>query len=108
MSLFSPSRTVENLSHSTEQQQRLELKQQIGKFLESAATQSSQPHRCSRCGAEMTYLDTTFSLLGTSSAWNIKVPVCGCTAESSGRSSSGDRTQIDKSLLDAASKASAA
>jgi hypothetical protein len=102
MSLYSASRLPENSSHQTKPQQRSELKQQIENFLKSAATQSSQSHHCSRCGAEMKkYVDMTFSLMGTSSAWNIKVPVCGCTAENSGRSSSGD---TGENLLGAASK----
>jgi len=40
----------------------------------------------------MKYVDTIFSLLGTSSVWNIKVPVCGCTAESRDRRSNGNDT----------------
>lgn len=104
MSLYSTSRTRENSSHSTGAQQHSELKQQIKKFLESAAIQSQQPHQCSRCGAEMKYIDTTFSLLGTSSAWNIKVPVCGCNARNSGGSSSSDGTETDNPLQDGAEK----
>lgn len=103
MSFYS-SRTIEKFLHSTKPQQHSELKQQIKEFLESVATQSQQPHQCSRCGAEMKYVDTTFSLLGTSSAWNIKVPLCDCTARDSSRSSNSEATQTDKTLLDAASK----
>src|SRR5215471_16786601 len=81
MSLYPTSRNVDNFSHLTKPQERSGLRQQIENFLKSAAAQTSQPHLCSRCGAEMRYIDTTFSLLGTSSAWNIKVPTCGCTVE---------------------------
>lgn len=101
MSLSPTSRTRDNFPPSTKTPQHSGLKQQIQKFLESAATQPNQPRRCSRCGAEMKYVETTFSLMGTSSAWNIKLPVCGCTVENSDRSSTDD---IGKSLPGAASR----
>ena len=43
----------------------------------------------------MKSIDTTFSLLGTNSAWNIKVPFCGCSAENAATNSNendGKRT----------------
>jgi hypothetical protein len=95
MSLFSTSHIPENYQPSN-QPQRSELKQQIEKFLRSAAAQSDKPRLCSRCGAEMKSIDTTFSLLGADSAWNVKVPFCTCAAENTGESSSnGDGKPTD-------------
>src|SRR5215831_1708323 len=95
MSLYSTSPIPENYPHSTKSQQRSELKQQIEKFLKSAAAESNERHLCSRCGAEMKSIDTTFSLLGTNSTWKIKVPLCRCTAEDTARNSDDCSQQTD-------------
>jgi len=93
MNLYPTGRATENASqHSTQPQKRSELKQQIKKLLESVAAQSNERRLCPQCGTEIKYIDTTFSLLGTSSTWNIKVPVCDCTVEKSAKNSNADRT----------------
>jgi len=94
MSLYPTLRNVDNFSHLTKPQERSGLRQQIESFFKSAAAQSTQPHLCSRCGAELRYIDTTFSLLGTSSAWNIKVPTCGCTVENGASAGSKQTEQV--------------
>ena len=52
----------------------------------------------------MQNVDMTFSLLGTKSAWNIKVPMCGCTAGNTGKNSNGDDLETDQPTLHASSK----
>lgn len=80
MSLFPTSRNLDNFLPLAKPQQSSELKQEIEKFLRSAAEQPNPRRLCSRCGAEMEYVDTIFSLLGASSTWNIKIPTCSCSA----------------------------
>src|SRR5215469_4422013 len=108
MSFYSASRIAKDCSHQTKPQQRSELKQQIENFLKSAATQSNKLHLCSRCGAEMKYIDTTFSLLGTASAWNIKVPFCSCTGRDTASNSSSDCEQTDHTEFDVTQKKASA
>lgn len=104
MSFYPPSPITEDCSHPTTPQQRSELKQQIENFLTSAATESNKRRLCSRCGAEMTYIDTTFSLMGTNSAWNIKVPFCNCAGRDAAKNSTGGREQTDDTEFDARQK----
>jgi len=104
MSLYPTSRTIENLSPATESQHHSELKQQIKNFLESAAAKSNQRQLCARCGALMTYIDMSFSLMGTNSTWKIKLPLCGCTAPDAERNSNDGRKQTDDPQFDAGRK----
>lgn len=108
MSFYPTSPISDNCSHPTKPQQRSELKQQIENFLTSAATESSKRHLCSKCGAEMTYIDTTFSLMGTNSAWNIKVPFCSCAGQDAGRNSNNGREQTEDTEFDAGQKKASA
>lgn len=104
MGLYPSSRNVDNFSHVTKPQERSELKQEIENFLKSAAAQSNQRHLCSRCGADMKFINTTFSLLGTGSAWNIKVPMCGCAVENAAEGASAGRQQADDVRFDPGAK----
>ena len=99
MGLYPSSRNVDNFSHVTKPQERSELKQEIENFLKSAAAQSNP-----RCGADMKFINTTFSLLGTGSAWNIKVPMCGCAVENAAEGASAGRQQADDVRFDPGAK----
>ena len=57
-------------------------REQIVASLRALVTsQSLRPERqnvCVRCGMPMQYLDATFWLYGTSSAWSVRLPFCTC------------------------------
>ena len=52
----------------------------------------------------MKYINTTFSLLGTGSAWNIRVPMCGCTVKDAVKGTSADGKQTDHFQFDPCAK----
>jgi hypothetical protein len=57
------------------------LVQQIEQFFGGVAGNLREKQLCNRCGKEMGWMDTTFSLYGTDSVWRVRVPVCGCKVE---------------------------
>ncbi len=53
------------------------LRQALSDFLARA---SLQPRDliCPQCGQKMEYVTTTFSLYGSETSWQIRLPVCAC------------------------------
>src|SRR3954452_588617 len=63
-------------------QGRVRLKEEITEFLATASSTRAQGSACPHCGREMQYVDTTFSLYGGGSTWQVRLPVCSCAAAS--------------------------
>ena len=57
------------------------LEQQIRTFFGGVAANPREKQLCDRCAKEMEWMDTTFSLYGTDSAWRVRVPLCDCQLE---------------------------
>ncbi len=58
-----------------------DLRPAIKDFLDKLSVQPQSRRMCARCGAVMQYVECTFWLSGTDSAWNLKLPVCACDWE---------------------------
>jgi hypothetical protein len=43
---------------------------------------AEQQRRCSRCGAVMQHIDTTFWLYESDSGWSVRLPICACEGAS--------------------------
>ena len=69
-----------SLQDSTEHDHR-DLKQAIKNFLCAASRKKASTDVCPRCGRQMEYVDSVFSLYGADDAWNVRLPVCRCTTE---------------------------
>ena len=59
-----------------------DLPHSMENLLDNLCAQSSRAHICSRCGLEMTHLDSAFFLSEDERGWNISLPMCaaGVTA----------------------------
>ena len=64
---------------------RSEREQIVASLRELFTSQSLRPERrdvCVRCGTAMQYLDATFWLYETDSAWSVRPPFCICEDKS--------------------------
>ena len=58
-----------------------ERKQIVASLIAFLTSQSLRPEPrdvCARCGTAMQYLDATFWLYETDSAWSVRLPFCIC------------------------------
>ena len=72
---------VATMGHSL----RSEREQIVASLRELFTSQSLRPERrdvCVRCGTAMQYLDATFWLYETDSAWSVHLPFCACEDKS--------------------------
>jgi hypothetical protein len=74
--------TSTSFQNSTQQHDKNDLKQAIKDFLFAASGTPVMRELCPHCGEPFEYRDTVFWLDGEDGSFNIRLPVCRCSAKS--------------------------